>query len=164
MPRTLTDSGRIELRVRPEDKATLTRAAALKRLDLTGYILGKVLPQAEADIAEAERFTLSERDSLRVLDLLENPPAAPNRLVRRFLPVKALVWEEMPLAKHHDRAAFDCGDVDLNLYLQRYARQNHESGGAKCFVAAPADMPAHILGFYTLSPPRRSNTAAHLPS
>jgi uncharacterized protein (DUF1778 family) len=82
MPRTLTDRGRIELRVRPEDKATLTRAATLKRLDLTGYILGKVLPQAEADIAEAERFTLSERDSLRVLNLLENPPAAPNRLVR----------------------------------------------------------------------------------
>ncbi|MGP0061789.1 MAG: hypothetical protein ACLPID_21195 [Beijerinckiaceae bacterium] len=26
--------------------------------------------------------TLSERDSLRLLDLLENPPAAPARLVR----------------------------------------------------------------------------------
>lgn len=64
MPRSLTDRGRIELRVRPEDKATLTRAAALRRLDLTGYILGKVLPQAEADIAEAERFALSGRDSL----------------------------------------------------------------------------------------------------
>jgi hypothetical protein len=54
----------------------------------------------------------------------------------------SLVWEEAPLAKHHDRAAFDCGDPD-----QRYARQNHESGGAKCFVAVPADMPAQILGF-----------------
>ena len=38
--------------------------------------------EAEADIAEAERLTLSERDSLRVLALLENPPAAPDRLVR----------------------------------------------------------------------------------
>jgi GNAT superfamily N-acetyltransferase len=66
--------------------------------------------------------------------------------------VTALVWEETPLAKHHDRAAFDCGDADLNLYLQRYARQNHTSGGAKCFVAAPADAPARALGFYTLSP------------
>jgi GNAT superfamily N-acetyltransferase len=66
--------------------------------------------------------------------------------------VTALVWEEAPLAKHHDRAAFDCGDADLNIYLQRYARQNHDSGGAKCFVAAPADAPARILGFYTLSP------------
>jgi uncharacterized protein (DUF1778 family) len=82
MPRTLTESGRIELRLRPEDKAILTRAATLRRLDLTGYILGKVLPQAQADIAEAERLTLSERDSLRVLDLLENPPTAPDRLVR----------------------------------------------------------------------------------
>jgi len=64
----------------------------------------------------------------------------------------ALRWQEAPLAKRHDRAAFDCGDADLNLYLQKYARQNHESGGAKCLVAAPADAPARILGFYTLSP------------
>jgi uncharacterized protein (DUF1778 family) len=82
MPHALTDSGRVELRLRPEDKATLTRAAALKQLNLTGYILGKVLPQAEADIADAERLTLSERDSLRVLSLFENPPAAPDRLIR----------------------------------------------------------------------------------
>jgi uncharacterized protein (DUF1778 family) len=78
----LADNGRVELRLHPEDKATLTRAASLKRLDLTGYILGAVLPKAKADIAEAERLTLSERDSLRVLALLENPPAAPDRLVR----------------------------------------------------------------------------------
>ena len=82
MPRILTDNGRVELRLRPEDKATLTRAASLKRLDLTGYILGTVLPKAEADIAEAEQLKLSERDSLRVLAMLENPPAAPDRLVR----------------------------------------------------------------------------------
>jgi uncharacterized protein (DUF1778 family) len=59
MPRAPKDSGRIELRLRPEDKATLTRAATLKRLDLTGYILRNVLPQAQADISEAERLTLS---------------------------------------------------------------------------------------------------------
>jgi uncharacterized protein (DUF1778 family) len=82
MPRTHTHSGRVELRLRPEDKATLTRAASLRRLDLTSYILGAVLPKAAAEVAEAERFTLSERDSLRVLALLENPPAAPDRLVR----------------------------------------------------------------------------------
>jgi hypothetical protein len=34
---------------------------------------------AEANIAEAERLTLSDRDSLRVL--VVNPPAAPDRLV-----------------------------------------------------------------------------------
>ena len=82
MPRTLTDNGRVELRLRPEDKATLTRAASLKRVDLTRYILSAALPQAEAEIAAAERLQLSERDSLRVLALLENPSAAPDRLVR----------------------------------------------------------------------------------
>jgi uncharacterized protein (DUF1778 family) len=82
MPRNLSESGRVELRLRPQDRATLSRAAALKRLDLTGYILGTVLPQAESDIAEAERLSLSERDSLRVLRLLENPPAPSSRLVR----------------------------------------------------------------------------------
>ncbi len=64
----------------------------------------------------------------------------------------ALVWHEASIAKRHDRAAFDCGDADLNLYLQKFARQNHESGGAKCFIAAPSDAPSRILGFYTLSP------------
>jgi GNAT superfamily N-acetyltransferase len=64
----------------------------------------------------------------------------------------ALIWEEGPIGKDHDRAAFDCGEDSLNIYLKRYARQNHESGGAKCFVATPRDTPAHILGFYTLSP------------
>jgi GNAT superfamily N-acetyltransferase len=66
--------------------------------------------------------------------------------------VTAIAWEEAPIAKHHDRVSFDCGDTDLNPYLQRHARQNHESGGAKCFVAVPIDAPACILGFYTLSP------------
>jgi len=64
----------------------------------------------------------------------------------------AIAWEEAPIGKKHDRAAFDCGDPDLNLYLQKFARQNHESGGAKCFIAAPSDAPARVLGFTTLSP------------
>jgi GNAT superfamily N-acetyltransferase len=64
----------------------------------------------------------------------------------------ALAWTEAALAREHDRAAFDCGDADLNVYLQRYARQNHESGGAKCFLAVATEMPTRVLGFYTLSP------------
>jgi GNAT superfamily N-acetyltransferase len=64
----------------------------------------------------------------------------------------ALAWQEAPLTRSHDRNAFDCGDDDLNTYLRRYARQNHESGGAKCFVAVERAAPSRILGFYTLSP------------
>jgi hypothetical protein len=49
---------------------------------------------------------------------------------------RAMVWREEALMRHHDRASFDCGVSALNEYLQRYARQNHESGGGKTFVAA----------------------------
>lgn len=63
-----------------------------------------------------------------------------------------LLWQEMPLSRAHDRKAFDCGEPALNEYLQKYARQNHESGGAKTFVAVEAGAPTVILGYYTLSP------------
>lgn len=59
---------------------------------------------------------------------------------------------EEPIGRHHDRKRFDCGSSELNEYLDRSARQNHESGGAKTFVAvSPAD-PARVLGFYSISP------------
>jgi GNAT superfamily N-acetyltransferase len=61
-------------------------------------------------------------------------------------------WTEAPLGKQHDRKQFDCGDPALNEFLQRYARQNHESGGAKTIVAAPPDDATRVLGYYTLCP------------
>lgn len=82
MPREHVESGRVELRLKPEDKAVLARAAALERLDLTSFILRAALPRARAVITESEKLGLSERDSLRVLDLLENPPNPPERLIR----------------------------------------------------------------------------------
>ena len=63
-----------------------------------------------------------------------------------------LDWCEEPIARHHDRKAFDCGSLELNDYLSRFARQNHESGGAKTFVAVAPAEPARLLGFYAISP------------
>lgn len=61
-------------------------------------------------------------------------------------------WVEMPIAKTHDRASFDCGEPQLNDFLQHHARQSHERGGAKTFVAVPRDDRMRVLGFYSLSP------------
>ncbi len=61
-------------------------------------------------------------------------------------------WREEPIGRHHDRGGFDCGSPELDEYLRRYARQNHESGGAKTFVAVALAEPARILGFYSISP------------
>lgn len=61
-------------------------------------------------------------------------------------------WHEEPIARTHDRKAFDCGEPALNDFLRRYARQSHEQGGAKTFLAISDDDPANILGFYSLAP------------
>jgi GNAT superfamily N-acetyltransferase len=61
-------------------------------------------------------------------------------------------WREESLTRQHDRANFDCGVHPLNEYLRRYARQNHESGGARTFVAISPRKPTSILGYYTISP------------
>lgn len=61
-------------------------------------------------------------------------------------------WHEEPIAKAHDRNAFDCGDADLNDFLRRYARQSHEQGGAKTFLAIDNNDPTKILGFYSIAP------------
>lgn len=61
-------------------------------------------------------------------------------------------WREEPIGRNHDRRSFDCGVPVLNEYLDRYARQNHEFGGAKTFVAVSPREPARVLGFYSISP------------
>lgn len=61
-------------------------------------------------------------------------------------------WREEAIARRHDRKTFDCGSNALNDYLRKYARQNHESGGAKTFVATSLAAPNRVLGYYTISP------------
>ena len=81
MPRVaVEDNSRMSLRIRAEDKAMLLRAVALKRTDLTDFVLRHALRAARAVIEESGRVRLSERDSLRVLELLENPPEPSARL------------------------------------------------------------------------------------
>jgi hypothetical protein len=60
-------------------------------------------------------------------------------------------WDFVPLAKKYQRENFDCGYPSLNDYLKKYARQNHERGIAKTFVAIPQSNSLRIDGYYTLS-------------
>ena len=61
-------------------------------------------------------------------------------------------WREEPIGKKHDRASFECGEPALNDFLQRHARQNHDKGAAKTFVAVANSDGKSILGFYSLCP------------
>ena len=75
MPRAAIETNsRVALRIRPADKARVMRAAAIKNTDLTDFIVRNALQAANEVIDQAERLMLSERDSERVLSLLENPP------------------------------------------------------------------------------------------
>ncbi len=60
-------------------------------------------------------------------------------------------WREEPISRQHDRAAFDCGDASLNQFLHRHARQSHEKGGAKTYLAI-SGTDEKVLGYYSLSP------------
>lgn len=60
-------------------------------------------------------------------------------------------WRIEPLRRDHGRAEFGCGEPALDDYLSRFARQNHESGVARTFVAVHEAEPARILGYYSLA-------------
>jgi uncharacterized protein (DUF1778 family) len=82
MPRVaVEDNSRMSLRIRAEEKKLLLRAVALQHTDLTDFVVQHALRAAKTVIEEAEQVQLTERDSLRVLDLLENPPAPNARLL-----------------------------------------------------------------------------------
>ena len=82
MPRVaVEDNSRMSLRIRAEEKTLLLRAVALRHTDLTDFVVQHALRAAKNVIEEAEQIKLSERDSLRVLDILENPPAPNARLL-----------------------------------------------------------------------------------
>ena len=63
-----------------------------------------------------------------------------------------ITWREEAINRRHDRKNFECGSEELDEYLCRYARQNHESGGAKTLVAVSPGDAVGILGYYTISP------------
>ena len=93
MPRiAVDDNKRMNLRIGPEQKATLMRAAALKNTDLTNFVIQNALREAKTVIEDAGRIVLSERDSRVVLSLLEKAPA-PNAKLRAAI-------RAMPKQKH----------------------------------------------------------------
>jgi uncharacterized protein (DUF1778 family) len=97
MPRlAVEDNNRMSLRIPAGEKAVLMRAAALRSTGLTDFARQHSLKAAMDIIQEAEHFKLSARDSLRVLKLLENPPAANARLLAA---AKALPKQALPKRK-----------------------------------------------------------------
>ncbi|HBE18062.1 MAG TPA: GNAT family N-acetyltransferase [Cyanobacteria bacterium UBA11149] len=62
-----------------------------------------------------------------------------------------VTWNFLPIDKKYQRDEFDCGYSVLNEYLKKYARQNHNKGIAKTFVAIAASGGLKIDGYYTVN-------------
>ena len=71
-------------------------------------------------------------------------------------------WHEEAITRKHDRGTFDCGDPALNVFLTRHARQSHDNGGAKTFLAIDDDTRA-LLGFIVWPLPLLPGTARRRP-
>ena len=85
MPRpAITDSQRMNLRITPEAKARLSRAAALSHLDLTSFVTQSALREADAVIEADDTLRLSARDHAQVMALLD-APSGPNDRLRRAI-------------------------------------------------------------------------------
>ncbi|PIE43387.1 MAG: ABC transporter [Gammaproteobacteria bacterium] len=72
---------RMSLRIASDEKSLLMRAAALQHTNLTEFVLRNVMLVARKIIDENERLALTERDSLHVLELLDNPPVPNDKLM-----------------------------------------------------------------------------------
>jgi GNAT superfamily N-acetyltransferase len=59
---------------------------------------------------------------------------------------------EEPISKKRDRSSFDCGEPALNDFLKRHARQSHDKGAAKTFLAISTSDSKTIHGFYSICP------------
>lgn len=56
-----------------------------------------------------------------------------------------------PLSRRQNREGFDCGNPELNDYLQHTARQHTDKGLSRTEVLIDDGAPAEILGYVTLS-------------
>ena len=72
---------RMSLRIASEEKSLLMRAAAIEHTNMTEFVIRNVISAARKVIDKNERLELTERDSLHVLELLDEPPTPNKKLM-----------------------------------------------------------------------------------
>lgn len=64
----------IEMRVRPSDKESISRAAELSGVKLSTFVRVLAVREAQRILREHQTTVLSERDGRMLLEILDNPP------------------------------------------------------------------------------------------
>jgi uncharacterized protein (DUF1778 family) len=82
MPRVPVENNDLmSLRIAAEEKTLLVRAAALQHTNLTEFVIRTAVATAKDVIDQSEHLTLTEHDSLQVVELLETPPKPNKKLM-----------------------------------------------------------------------------------
>jgi uncharacterized protein (DUF1778 family) len=71
---TSAASARIDLRLDPQKKRVVIRAAELLGVNLTQFIMDRVFPEAERIVMENQRIRLSSEEWERFSSKLDEPP------------------------------------------------------------------------------------------
>lgn len=79
-----TSAARLDLRLDPEDKASIVRAADLRGVPLSAFVRDAVLREAERVMAAELTVTLSIAESRRFLKALD-APFTPNERLKKAL-------------------------------------------------------------------------------
>jgi uncharacterized protein (DUF1778 family) len=80
-------TARLEMRLKPEDKKLLEKAAALSGQGLTSFAMSSALEKARSLVAESSIISLTRRDMKRFFEILEadeEPAPALKAAVRRY--------------------------------------------------------------------------------
>ncbi len=70
-----TRSERLDMRLTPDQKDLLERAAAIAGQPLTTFAVAHLIERAEEVLERSQRTVLSRRDAEHFLDLLDSAPA-----------------------------------------------------------------------------------------
>lgn len=73
-----------------------------------------------------------------------------------------MAWVLEPIRRDHARGEFRCTADELNEFLRTQARQNHDLGVSKTYVAVAHAGATEVIGYITVAP--ASVEAALLPS
>jgi GNAT superfamily N-acetyltransferase len=57
-----------------------------------------------------------------------------------------------PISRHHNRKLFDCGEDEVNRFLQEQALQDHEKDMSRTMVLTDDEAaPTRVIGYHTLA-------------
>lgn len=94
MPRIAQRQDRISLRLSPQSKQTLERAAAYLDRTLTDFVVDVALQKAEAVVHEHEVIALTAEEWRRFQDMLLNPPEPNERLGKALAEHDRIIGEQ----------------------------------------------------------------------